>query len=70
MKDWLFRFPDDSFELRFRPVYDRHSDANALLIRSNQHQVFGFFSGSFLTEEGSFSFAEVPGFAEKVVNKW
>ncbi len=70
MKDWLFRFPDDSFELRFHPVYDRHSDTNALLLRSNQHQVFGFFSGSFLTEEGSFSFAEIPGFAEKVFNKW
>lgn len=70
MKDWLFRFPDDTFELRFHPIYDRHSDANALLIRSNQHQVFGTFSGSYLTQEGAFSFSDVPGFAEKVFNKW
>ncbi len=70
MKDWLFRFPEDSFELRFHPLYDRHSDTNALLLRSNQHQVFGTFSGSYLTESGPFSFSDVPGFAEKVFNKW
>ena len=70
MKDWLFRFKDDSFELRFHPIYDRHSDTSALIIRSNQHQVFGVFSGSFLVDGKPFSFSEVPGFAEKVFNKW
>lgn len=70
MKDWLFRFPNDPLELRFHPIYDRHSDTNALLLRSNQHQVFGTFSGSFLSKGGAFSFSDVPGFAEKVFNKW
>ena len=70
MKDWGFYFPNDSFELRFHPVYNRHSDTNALLLRSNQNQVFGLFSGSFLIDGKAFSFSNVPGFAEKVFNKW
>lgn len=70
MKDWSFYFPDDSFELHFHPVYNRHSDANALLIRSNQNQVFGLFSGSIMLEGEVVSFSSLPGFAEKVFNKW
>lgn len=70
MKDWTFRFKEDSFELRFHPLYDRHSDTDALLLRSNQHQVFGLFSGSFLLDGEAISFSDVPGFAEKVFNKW
>ena len=70
MKDWAFHFPDDSFELSFHPIYNRHSDANVLLIRSNQNQVFGLFSGSILLEGKAVSFSNLPGFAEKVFNKW
>ncbi len=70
MKDWDFFFPDDSFELHFHPVYNRHSDTNVLLIRSNQNQVFGLFSGSILLDGKRVSFSKLPGFAEKVFNKW
>ena len=70
MKDWDFHFPDDSFELKFHPVYNRHSDANVGIIRSNQNQVFGLFTGSILLEGKRVSFVDLPGFAEKVFNKW
>ena len=70
MKDWDFHFKDDSFELRFHPVYNRHSDTNVGIIRSNQNQVFGLFSGSILLDGKPVSFHDLPGFAEKVFNKW
>lgn len=70
MEDWGFHFKDDSFELRFHPIYNRHSDANVGIIRSNQNQVFGLFSGSILLDGKPVSFQNLPGFAEKVFNKW
>ncbi len=70
MKDWDFHFPDDTFELHFHPVYNRHSDANVGIIRSNQNQVFGLFSGSIILDGKTVSFSNLPGFAEKVFNKW
>lgn len=70
MKEWSFYFADDSFELRFKPIYNRHSDTNVGLIRSNQNQVFGLFSGSILLDGKPVSFHDLPGFAEKVFNKW
>lgn len=67
---WKFRSPGQEVEMTFTPVYDRHADTNLLILRSNQHQVFGTFSGRFLLEGKSFYFEDVPGFAEKVFNKW
>ena len=38
----LFR---SRFEMKFTPILDRHANTNALIIASNQHQVFGRFDG-------------------------
>ena len=50
---------------------DRASDTNALLIRSDQHQVFGRFSGEVILDDGTkLEIKDLTGFAEKVFNKW
>lgn len=54
----------------FRPILNRHSDTNLLLLRSNQNQVFGLFSGTFDEGDVHFEFQDVAGFAEKVYNRW
>ena len=55
----------------FLPVIDRHADTNAWLIRSNQHQVFGRFSGKAVLDDGTvIEIRDFMGFAEKVYNKW
>ena len=70
MAPWRFRSNDGVINLTFTPVYDRHADLNLLILRSNQHQVFGKFSGTFTLEDRTIEIRDLPGFAEKVFNKW
>ncbi len=70
MDEWTIRSKDGSLFVRFTPVYDRHADTNLLVLRSNQHQVFGTFSGLYQAEGKTIEFSSLPGFAEKVFNKW
>lgn len=69
-KPWQFRSSSGDIAVTFQPVYDRHSDTNLLILRSNQHQVFGLFSGYVLLDGRRVQFENLPGFAEKVFNKW
>ena len=70
LSPWTIRSHSHDLRIRFVPVIDRHSDTNALVLRSNQHQVFGLFSGYINIDEKPFEFEGLPGFAEKVYNKW
>lgn len=70
MRRWDIVDKAGQIKLSFTPVVNRHSDANALLIRSNQNQVFGAFSGTIATADGIFEIESQPGFAEKVYNRW
>jgi len=70
MKTWSFTSSKGDIALSFEPIFDRASDTNALIIRSNQHQVFGRFSGTIKTEDGDYTFENLIGFAEKVYNRW
>ncbi len=71
LKPWTFTSDDGRFEMDFVPILDRASDTNALLIRSNQHQVFGRFSGTAVLDDGTrLQMKDLLGFAEKVENKW
>ncbi len=71
MRPWTFTSDDGRFEMDFVPVIDRASDTNALLIRSNQHQVFGRFTGTAVLDDGTtLQVRDLLGFAEKVENKW
>ena len=68
---WTFTSNDGRFEMEFSPIIDRNSYTSALVISSDQHQVFGRFTGSMLLDNGKkIDVVDFLGFAEKVVNKW
>ena len=71
MSPWTFTSSDGRFEMDFVPVIDRHSNTDIIIIGSNQHQVFGKFTGTMILDNGEkLQIKDFLGFAEKVVNKW
>lgn len=71
MSDWLIEDNEGRLKLTFRPVVDRADNTDALIIASNQHQVFGLFTGEVTLDDGTVIHIEDElGFAEKVSNKW
>ena len=52
-------------------MLDRASCTDVKLIKSDQHQVFGLFTGKAVLDDGTvIEVCDFPGFAEKVENKW
>lgn len=71
LSPWTFTSDDGRFEMNFIPVLDRAAKMDFLLLGSDQHQVFGRFSGKAVLDDGSvLEVKDLPGFAEKVYNKW
>lgn len=71
MKPWTFHSSDGRFEMTFHPIIDRYAYSSVLFISSNQHQVFGRFSGKVILDDGKeIIVKDLLGFAEKVSNKW
>ena len=68
---WTFDSDDGRFTMDFVPVLDRASCTDLKLIKSDQHQVFGRFTGTAVLDDGrKIEVKDFPGFAEKVENKW
>ena len=68
---WTFTSDDGRFEMAFTPVLDRAACTDFKLLKSDQHQVFGRFTGTATLDDGTVLRVEdFPGFAEKVENKW
>ena len=67
---WKFTSEKGDINLEFKPIIDRYSNTNVLIIQSNQHQVFGYFSGTIKVENKEFKFENLLGFAEMVTNRW
>ena len=71
LSDWTFTSDDGRFEMDFHPIIDRAANTDFVILGSNQHQVFGRFSGSATLDDGSIlEVKDLLGFAEKVSNKW
>ena len=71
MAPWTFTSDDNRFEMDFKPVLDRSAVMDVKLLKSEQHQVFGLFSGTAVLDNGrSIKLRDFPGFAERVENKW
>lgn len=71
LKKWKFSSNDGRFEMDFEPILDRASNTNVLLIQSDQHQVFGRFTGKAVLDDGTvLEVKDFLGFAEKVKNRW
>ena len=71
LSPWTFTDNEGRFNLSFTPLIDRYDNANALIISSNQHQVFGLFSGQVTLDDGTIlQLKDKIGFAEHVKNRW
>ena len=68
---WKFTSDDNRFYMDFTPVLDRSACMNAGVLRSDQHQVFGRFTGRVTLDDGTvLPVRNFFGFAERVENKW
>ncbi len=71
LSPWTFSSDDGRFEMDFTPIIDRKSLTSAAVILSDQHQVFGYFTGKAVLDDGTaVELKDFLGFAEKVRNKW
>lgn len=71
LKPWTFSSDDGRFEMDFVPVIDRAARTNTLIIESDQHQVFGRFTGRAVLDDGTaLELKDFLGFAEKVRNRY
>lgn len=71
LKPWTFASDDGRFEMDFVPVIDRAARTSALVIESDQHQVFGHFTGRAVLDDGTaLELKDFLGFAEKVRNRY
>lgn len=70
LSDWKIYSKDLSFNATFTPIINRHSNTNALIIQSNQNQVFGNLNGTLNLKGKTITFKDFPCFFEKVINRW
>ncbi len=71
MSPWTFTSSDGRFEMDFLPIIDRAANTDFVVLGSDQHQVFGLYSGKAILDDGTeIEIADFMGFAEKVKNKW
>ena len=71
MKPWTFTSSDGRFEMDFVPVLDRAARTAALIIETDQHQVFGKMSGKAILDDGTvIELIDRMCFAEDVHNRY
>jgi hypothetical protein len=71
LRPWRVRHPDGSLDVTLEPVHDRHSAVNALVLRTEVHQVFGRWSGTVTDDDGAVHrLGGIQGFAEESRSRW
>lgn len=71
LSPWKIISNDGRFDMDFLPIIDRASKTDVGLICSDQHQIFGKFTGRAILDDGAvLEIKDLLGFAEKVYNKW
>ncbi|MDD3171576.1 MAG: DUF2804 domain-containing protein [Bacilli bacterium] len=71
LKDWKFTSSDHRLNLIMKPLYDNYTSTNFLIIAMKCHQVFGFFSGNFILDDGRIiEVKNMLGFCEVCNNRW
>ena len=71
MKPWIITSSDHRIEMDFIPIFDRSLNLSLLVISTNQHQVFGKFTGTAVLDDNTIIYVkDFMGFAERVENKW
>ncbi len=71
MRPWRVVDPDGHLDLELTPRYDKHTGTNALVLRTEVHQVFGTWAGTVTTADGTTHEVDgIPGFAEESRSRW
>ena len=71
MDPWRFSSSDGRFEMDFQPLMDRAARTNALVILTDQHQVFGRMTGRATLDDGRvLEIRDLLCFAEDVHNRY
>ena len=71
LEPWHITSSDGRLEMIFEPILDRSANLSILVFSTNQHQVFGRFSGAAILDDGTIVFVQdLLGFAERVENRW
>jgi hypothetical protein len=68
---WHVTSPDGALGLTLTPVHDKHTKVNALVLRTEVHQVFGTWTGTVRDDAGrTHTFDGLQGFAEESRSRW
>ncbi|MGB6056840.1 MAG: DUF2804 domain-containing protein [Microthrixaceae bacterium] len=71
MDPWRVTDPEGALDLTLTPRFDKHGSTNAILLRTEVHQVFGTWSGTVVSEDGrTLQIDQAQGFAEESRNRW
>lgn len=71
MKDWSITSSDHRFEMTFHPLLDRAAKISALVVSSDQHQVFGYMNGVAVLDDGNaLEIKDMLCFCEFVHNRY
>jgi hypothetical protein len=71
MRPWTMKSPDGRVDLEFSPFFDRPAVTDAVLIKSEVHQMFGRYHGKVRTDHGEvIEIRNLIGFAEEHFARW
>lgn len=71
IKPWKITSSDHRFDMDFMPILDRSAKTSAVIVVTDQHQVFGYLSGTAILDDGTaLDLHHVLCFFEKVHNKY
>ena len=71
MLPWRVVDPGGALDVTLTPRYDKHTGTNAVLLRTEVHQVFGTWSGTVVGEDGAErTLHDAQGFAEESRSRW
>lgn len=71
VKPWTISSSDHRFDMKFTPILDRCAKTSALIIVTDQHQVFGYLNGTAILDDGTpLEIKDMLCFFEKVHNKY
>ena len=65
-----FHDKENKIQFTFTPTFDNYTENKYVVVDTHCHQVYGLFSGTIETEDGTKEFKDVLAFIEHAVNKW
>ncbi|NLO64072.1 MAG: DUF2804 domain-containing protein [Clostridiales bacterium] len=68
---WYFTSDDKRFEMAFTPIFDNYTTIKLLWVNNACHQVFGYFNGKVVLDDGkTLVIKDMLAFVEEANNNW